>query len=267
MGVERANSSGSYHTPEELQYIVQESQAGGLLRAEQGQMLRDLLAFGQRTAREAMVPRVHIDSIQLGATPEELRATLTETQRTRYPITTGDLDHITGVIHIKDILRLLRDGTSLEADDVRPIAYVPETMELNRVLEAMRNAHTQMVVVMDEHGGTAGVVTIEDLCVEVMGEYEEGNDEIAEVRPTSVDGEWLASGEARLDEVGDALDRVLDHPEVDTVSGLVLSILERAPEVGDAVTYQDVRFEVIKIEGHGVRECRVALVSSSPIEE
>jgi len=256
MGIKREFSTGNYHTSQELQYIVQESQAGGLLRAEQGQVLRDLFAFGERTAREVMVPRVHVDGVRLGSTPQDLRAILRATRRTRYPVYTDDLDHISGMIHIKDVLRLLRDGKSLEPVDVRPMAFVPETTELDGVLAAMRRAHTQMVVVMDEHGGTSGIISVEDLCVEVVGEFEEGSEEMPEVR-RDADGHLSMSGMARLDDVGEALNLVLEHPEVDTVSGLVLALLERPPVVGDAVTYQNLHFEVTAVEGHGVRECHV----------
>ena len=256
MGIRREFSTGSYHTSQELQYIVQESQQGGLLHAEQGQVLRDLFAFGERTAREVMVPRVRVDGVRLGATPQDLRATLRAARRTRYPVYTDDLDHISGVIHIKDVLRLLRDGKSLEPADVRPLAFVPETTELDGVLEAMRRAQTQMVVVMDEHGGTAGIIAVEDLCVEVVGEFEEGSEEIPEVQ-RDANGQLRVSGETRLDDVGEALNLVLEHPEVDTVSGLVLALLERPPVVGDTVSYQGFHFEVMAIEGRGVRECRV----------
>lgn len=261
MGIHRSLTAGNFHTPEELQYIVQESQQGGLLRAEQGQMLRDLFAFGERTAREVMVPRVRVDSLRLGSSPADLARILSATRRTRYPVYTDDLDHVIGLVHIKDVLRMLREARSLESSDVRPLAFVPETMELNRVLEAMRHARTQMVVVMDEHGGTAGIVSIEDLCVEVMGEFEEGSEDAPEVRRDE-SGQWFVSGETRLDDVGEAFDLLLDHPEVDTVSGLILAVLERPPVVGDSVIYNDVRFEVMAIEGHGVRECRATPISA-----
>lgn len=255
-GVKREFSTGNYHTTEELRYIVEESQQGGLLRAEQGQVLRDLFTFGERAAREVMVPRVRVDGLKLGTTPDDLRTILRETRRTRYPVYTENLDQITGVVHIKDVLRLLRDNLTLEQSGVRPIAFVPETTELDGVLEAMHKGHTHMVVVMDEHGGTAGIITIEDLCVEVVGEFEEGSEDDRELRRDK-EGRLCMSGMTRLDDVGEALDMVLEHPEVDTVSGLVLSLLDRPPLVGDTVIYENLLFEVLAIEGHGVAECRV----------
>jgi CBS domain containing-hemolysin-like protein len=256
VGVKREFSTGNYHTSEELRYIVEESQQGGMLRAEQGQVLRDLFTFGERAAREVMVPRVRVDGLKLGTTPEELRAILHETQRTRYPVYIENLDQIAGVVHIKDVLRLLRDNLSLEQSGVRPIAFVPETTELNGVLEAMHKGHTHMVVVMDEHGGTAGIITIEDLCVEVVGEFEEGSEDMRELRRDS-EGRLCTSGMTRLDDVGEALGLILEHDEVDTVSGLVLSLLDRPPVTGDIVNFENLQFEVLDIEGHGVAECRV----------
>lgn len=261
LGVRREVSVGSFHTSQELHYIVQDRQQDGERQDESRNVLRDLFAFGERLAREVMVPRVRVDGVRMGATPEDLRMRLRQARRTRYPVYENDLDHIIGVIHIKDALRLLREGRSLELGDVRPLSFVPETAELDSVLDAMRRAHTQMVVVMDEHGGTAGIISVEDLCVEIVGEFEEGSEDVPEVRRDAT-GVLCASGMARLDDVGEALGLVLEHPEIDTVSGLVLAMLERPSMVGDTVTYQDLLFVVTAVEGHGVRECQVKPLAS-----
>lgn len=254
MGVKRQVSSGHYYSPEELQFIVRESQEGGLLRAELGKVLRDLFDFGDRLAREVMVPRVFVSGIPLHSSPEELKSLIIANRHTRYPVYGEDLDHVEGVIHIKDLLRILREGRALERKDVRPAAFVPETAELDRVVEAMRTSRTQLVIVMDEHGGTAGIVSIEDLCDEAIGEVEEGPDDAPELI-TDRTGRIIASGTLRLDDLGEHLGFVLDHEEVDTISGLVLALLDRPPLVGDSVSYRDVRFDVAEIEGHGVKRC------------
>jgi CBS domain containing-hemolysin-like protein len=267
VGIRREVGASHYYTPEELQYIVRESQEGGLLRAESGQMLRDLFAFGELTAGEAMVPRVHVTGLPLGAPPEELRARLLESRHTRYPVYEGDLDHIVGVVHIKDLLRLLQAARPLTPGDVRPTAFLPETVALDRVLAAMHEARTQLVVVMDEHGGTAGILTIEDLCAEAVGEVEEEPDEPPEIVRDG-EGRALVYGTVRLDEVGEVFGIELEHEEVDTVSGLVLALLGRPPRVGDAVVYEGLHFEVVEVEGHGVERCIVsALPSEAPGEE
>lgn len=263
-GVRREIGHGHYHTSEEIQHIVRESQEGGLLKAESGQVLRDLFEFGELTAGEAMVPRVHVVGLPVGADEAAMRAALASGAHTRYPVFEGSMDQIVGVVHIKDLLRLIAAGMPLSEGDVRPTAFLPETVELDRVIGAMREARTQLVVVMDEHGGTAGILSIEDLVTEAVGEVEEGPDDEApdiERRPSGV---MLVAGTVRLDEVGDLFGLDLEHDEVDTVSGLVLTELERPPVVGDVVTHENLRFEVVAVEGHGVERCAVTVVPTEP---
>jgi CBS domain containing-hemolysin-like protein len=259
-GVNRQATSGHFHTTEELQFIVQESLKGGLLRTESGHVLQELFEFGDLSAGEVMVPRVRITGIPVGATPSEMTAILRTSPHTRYPVYDGDLDDIVGMVHLKDILRRLMDGRPIQAGDVRRVPYVPETAELDRVLEVMHEAQTHMVIVMDEHGGTAGLITIEDLFEEVIGEIEEETHRRPEIHKDSK-GQLHVAGTVRVEEVGERLNLGLEHEEIDTVSGLVLSILERPPVVGDVVIYDGVRFQVTAVQGHGVRECVVSLVS------
>jgi len=256
-GINRYVASGEhYRTPEELQFIVRESQAGGMLRQESADVLQELLEFGDLTAGEVMIPRVRVVGIPAGATADEMLDILRSSPHTRYPVYEGSLDHITGVVHIKDILRRMPNRRALRPSEVREVPYIPETAEMDTVLAAMRRVNSQMAVVMDEHGGTAGVITIEDLFEEVVGEIEEGWVARPEIH-RALDGRLLVAGTVRISEVGEELGLVLEHDEVDTVSGLVLSLLDRPPLVGDVVEYDDVRFEVTAVEGHGVSECAV----------
>ena len=248
-----------YYTPEELQLVVQESEDLGALRAESGQMLQELFEFGDLTAAQVMVPRVRISGIELGTTCAELREVLTRTPHTRYPIYERDLDHIVGILHIKDILRLLLNDETVASSHARPVPLMPETAELDDVLDTMRRERTQMVGVLDEHGGTAGIVTLQDLFEEVVGEIEEGP---AASPPVYRDdqGRLRVKGTMRVDEVGQEFDIDLEHEDVDSVSGLVLTLLGRIPEVGDSVRYGRLQFEVTKVKGHGVDEAAVSLV-------
>ena len=258
LGIERRQNTTNYYTPEELEYIVRESQAGGKLQPESGQVLRELFTFEDLTAGQVMTPRVHLHGVPSDATVEQLRQVLVEDRHTRYPVFEEDLDHIRGVVHIKDLLRLLMAGRRLSRADIRPVAFVPETAGLNTVIEAMRRTRTQMVVVMDEHGGTAGLVVSGDLAAEMVGEMGEG-DETEEEVYRGTDGTVRAAGTLRLEELGQHLGLVLEHEEVDTVSGLVLALLDRPPAVGDEVHWSGIRFRVSAVEGHGVAECVVRL--------
>lgn len=263
MGIQREFSASHYHTPEEIEYLVQESAEGGLLQARAGQVLRNLFDFGELTASEVMVPRVHALGLSRDATSEQITSLVRRSRHTRYPVYEGDLDHIVGMIHIKDLFRLLRAGRTLHENGIRPVPYLPETAELDTVLAAMRKAHAQMAVVMDEHGGTAGIITLEDLFEEVVGDIEEGMATTPHIMKEA-EGRLRVTGTVRLNEIGEALCIPLEHEEVDTVSGLVLMLLDRPPVRGDTVTYNQVRFEVVTVDGHGVGAC---LVTSEPATE
>ena len=249
-----------YHTAEEIQYIVEESEEGGLLRGESGQLLRDLFEFGDRTAGEAMVPRVLLVGIPVGAEPDELRAIVRTQAHTRYPVYSGDLDHIVGSLHIKEVLRHLISNQPVTARDARELPYVPGPTQVTEVLASMRRYRAQMAVVMDQHGGTAGLVTMEDLFEEVIGDIEEGRGRAAIVREAN--GAVRVRGTVRLDEVAKALDWPLEHPKVTTVSGLVLLLLGRPALLGDVVTWNQARVEVTKVAGRGVAE--VLLTRETP---
>jgi CBS domain containing-hemolysin-like protein len=261
-GIRRQDVSAErYHTSEELQYIIQESEEGGLLRGESGQLLRELFEFGDMTAREVMVPRVHLSGIPVGASAEEVRTIVKRNLHTRYPVFDGDMDHIQGSIHIKRVLRHLVTGQPVAPSDARPLPYVPSTLPLDEVIGVLRRSRAQMAVVMDEHGGTAGVVTFEDLFEEVVGEIEEGRGPLPLSRTET--GDLLVRGTVRIDEVGSALGLELDHPDVVTVSGLVLALLRRPAVPGDVVTWNQARVEVTAVWGRGVSEAVVSKSAAS----
>jgi CBS domain containing-hemolysin-like protein len=241
-----------YHTTEELQFIIEESQEGGLLRGEAGQILQELFEFGDLTAGEVMVPRVHVVGIPVGANPEVLRDLVRTHPHTRYPVHESNLDNIVGSLHIKDVLRLIVWNRTVAAADARPLPYVPGPAQLDEVLSAMRKLRAQMAVVMDQHGGTAGLITIEDLFEEVVGEIEEGRARMPIVRDAA--GRLQVRGTVRLEELAEFLGHTVEHPKVTTVSGLVLTLLGRPAAVGDVVVYQGVRIEVTAVAGRGVQD-------------
>jgi CBS domain containing-hemolysin-like protein len=253
----QAHGSEQYYTPEELQLIVEESEEQGALRSESGQVLQELFEFGELTAGEVMVPRVRISGIPVGATPDDLRRILGATPHTRYPVYEGDLDHIVGTYHIKDLLRLLLNGQPVTAAGARQTPVVPETSPLDAVLATMRRERAQLALVIDEHGGTSGIVTLEDLFDEVVGEIEEGPLQTGPQRDAS--GRLRVPGTMRLDELGRFFDLELAHEDVDSVSGLVLTLLGRTPRVGDVVRYDRLQLDVTAVKGRGVDEAAVSL--------
>jgi CBS domain containing-hemolysin-like protein len=266
VGIQRhEHLSDQFHTAEELRLIVEESEKGGVLRADSGRILQELFEFGDLTAGQVMVPRVRVVGLPVGAKPADVRTLLAKWRHTRYPVFDGDLDHIVGMLHVKDLLRRLVLDEQIGAADVRPLPVVPETAALDAVLATMQRAHAHMSVVIDEHGGTAGLISLEDLFEEVVGEIEEGPGTLAGLHPQP-DGSVRAAGTVRLDELGQHFNLDLEHEDVDRVSGLVLARLDRPPVVGDVVDYGRIRFEVTAITGHGVREVRATVLPADVVE-
>ena len=260
IGIKRqANVHERVYTPEELQIIVEESQHGGALRGESARILHELFEFGDLTANQVMVPRVRVVGLRVGAAPDDLRRTVAEQRHTRYPVYDGDLDHIVGMLHIKDLLRRLLANEGVTGSDLRRLPFVPETATLDDVLAAMQRSQTHMTVVVDEHGGTAGIVTLEDLFEEVVGEIDEGVPSSPPIAHNP-DGSVRVAGTLRLDELGRYFHLDLEHDEVESVSGLILARLGRPPIVDDMVEYDRIRLQVTAVSGRGVKEARAWLL-------
>ena len=268
LGVRRPERSGDQsYSPEELQIIVEESEQGGAVRKESGRILRELFEFDALTASQAMVPRVRVVGLPVGATPDVIRRTVATHRHTRYPIYHGDLDHVVGMLHAKDLLRRLLLEEPIVASDVRRLPVVPETMVLDDVLTEMQRAGAHLAVVIDEHGGTAGLISLEDIFEEVVGELDEGVPRSPQLVPTEDASTVRAAGTLRLDELGQHFHLDVSHPEVDSVSGLVLALLDRPPVVGDVVEYRRLRIDVTATHGHGVRGARVTLLPDDETEK
>lgn len=260
-GVKRQQlSAESVRTPEELAYIVRESSAGGLLKKQSATVVQELLEFGDLTAEQVMVPRVRVVGVDVSDAAAEVAKLLRDTPHSRYPVIDGDLDHIVGMVHVKDLLAGLADGQTVRSLQARAVPFVPATMPADQVLATMRQQRSQLVVVMDEHGGTAGIITLEDLIEEIVGELGEDASAPAEIRPRG-DGRFVVAGTVRVADAGAALGAVVEHPDVESVSGLVLALLGRPAKVGDVVEYEELRIEVLALRGRGVRE---ALVGRRP---
>lgn len=254
-GVNRQFAQRLGHTPAELEFVIEESQEGGALRAEAGTLLQDLLQFTSLTAGEVMVPRIKVAGIPLGEPADKLARLLRGSSYTRFPVYRGGLDDIAGCVHVKDLLDKLLNGHPVTEAGLRPVAFVPHTADVDAVMRAMQSAKAELAVVLDEYGGTAGIVTVKDLMDEVLGEIHEDSESL-EIRVVSP-GRLDVAGTVRLAEIGEHLDVDLEHEEVETVGGLVMAQLERPPRLGDTVEYKGLKIEVTALAGMGVRSCRI----------
>jgi CBS domain containing-hemolysin-like protein len=250
------------YTLDELKLIVRESQEGGAIEAHQEEMLQKVFRFGDRQVREVMIPRPDVVGVEAGATVQDLLGLFAEASHARFPVYEDDLDNIVGIVAVKDVLRALAQQPSdMDAPVrslVRPAPFVPETVAVADLFADMRASHNQMAIVIDEYGGTAGVVTLEELVEEIVGRL---SDELfaAEEAVVEVDeGILEVDAQLRIDEVNEQLD--LDLPEgehYETVAGLILSQLQRIPAVGDVLHHEDLELKVTRMKGPKIERVQI----------
>lgn len=261
MGIKR--TAGSHLSSlQDLQYIVTQSQEAGALQKETAEVLQELLAFTDTDAGELMVPRVRMAALDIESTPDDVRKLLADAPHSRYPVYEGSLDHVLGYVHLQELYHRLRQPRlehPVQRQDLHELPFLPATAELETVLQTMHREQLRMVILIDEFGGTAGLISLEDVMAELVGPIEAGELHEAELREDR-DGDLMVEGTLRLDELGEHLGRDLEHDEVETVSGLILDILERPPREGDTVDYHGLHFEVTGVQGRGVGQCKVTLL-------
>jgi CBS domain containing-hemolysin-like protein len=267
-GIDRSQPGAErYYSTEELELVVEESLRGGQLPAGTGRVLHELFELGGLAAEDVMAPRVQVRGVRVGATAEEIAELIRERPHTRYVAYEEDLDDVVGVVHVKELAGLAVARRGLDRASVRAVPFVPESAPLESVVRHMRDELVQFVVVLDEFGGTAGIITPDDVTREILGRVAEddGRPELFE----DPSGRLHVAGTVRLDELSERLENEITHVEIETVGGLVLSLLEREARVGDVVEYQGVRLRVTAVEGRGVAETvveRSAIVGQDPID-
>ena len=249
------------YSSEELRLIMEESHEKGMLEGEEHELMQNVIDFGERAVRQVMVGRTRIVGVPVDATVDEALKLVVAEGYTRYPVYERDMDHIVGMVHVKDLIRSRRrfPGDRPVRQIKRDLPFVPETMLTDEVFEKMRDERVQMVVVFEENGGTAGLVTMEDLVEEVFGEVRDEFD-AEEVEPitTLPDGSLRVQGDVPLEDVADAFDRDdCEWEGIDRVTGLVVDELGRPPRVGDVVENQNLRIVVESVLDKTVGMARV----------
>lgn len=246
------------HSPEEIDLLIAESRDGGLLEPDEHRRLRRALQLGIRPARHLMVPRREIVGVEIDTPVDEVLRTMAETPYTRLPVYAGDIDHVEGLLHTKDLFRGYLEGGRVRSvrQLMRPILMVHESVTADRLLTMMRERRSHQAIVMDEFGGVAGLVTLDDVLTEVMGEVA---DEFRRDEPGPErldDGRARIPGWMRVDEAEPWLGRLWDG-EADTVGGRVMEALGHVPAPGERVVIEGVAVEVEAVEGHAVKSILV----------
>jgi putative hemolysin len=244
------------HSPEEIRMLVEQSEEGGSLQQQDARLLEGVFEFSEKTAQEVMTPRTQMAALDADLTVEAAADQVAITGRSRYPAYTDSLDEIIGVVHAKDILGALRSRPGQTIRTIlRPPLFVPGTREVEDVLADMKRLKTHLAIVLDEYGGTAGLVTMEDLLEEIVGPIYDEHDPQDRVGPT--DGAPRIDGSMPISEFNNQFDAALDDADYTTIGGYIFGQLGRLPRVGDRVTIGPLTFEVVEMEGRRVKTVRL----------
>jgi len=252
----------------ELAYIVEESSARGLIHRTEKTYLENVFDFHERTVTQIMTPRNRMAAVPITADEGEVLEALSSQPHSRYPVYEGDRDNIVGVLHAKDVAQRVVNfpGDFDLRVCMRPALYVPETLPLEAMLQQFRRNHIQFAIVVDEFGGTAGLVTLEDLVEEIIGEIQDEFDiesaplELIALNQVRVRGDLL------VDELAQHLGIALEHPEAETIGGLIMAELGALPHTGARVEYGGLIFSVERMEGMAVASALVEL-PGAPAEQ
>ncbi len=229
----------------------------GVLEEDEGEMIRSIIVLGNTITREVMSHRIDVVGIPTSATVGEAITRGLEAGHSRIPTFDGTIDKITGIFFLRDAVSRHVDPSSLVGALARPAYFVPETKKVDDLLREMQSRRTHLAIVIDEYGGTAGLVTIEDIIEEIVGDIQDEFDHDEAPMRTLDDGVTVVDGAMTLDDVNDALDLRLASDDVDSVGGLVYLGLGRVPSVGDAVTNAGARIAVEEIDGNRITRVRI----------
>lgn len=252
---------GPFITEEELKMLVEVGEEVGAIEKEEKEMISGIFEFGDTDVKEIMVPRIDMKCIEAGESIETARKLILETGHSRIPVYEGSIDNIIGILYAKDLLKYLNSkGAKPKSlrEIIRPAYFVPETKKLDDLLREFQQNRVQIAIVVDEYGGTAGMVTLEDILEEIVGEIKDEYD-IAEEEPLERIDEKQAIVDARMSihDVNEALDINLPEEEFDTIGGLVFNTIGRIPSPGDEVEIDGVKLRVEKMRGRRIMKVRV----------
>lgn len=252
---------------EELQSLIDEGKQEGVMDKEDEELLHSVIDFGETLAREVMVPRMDVVALELGSDLSEVRETIIKVGHTRVPVYKNTIDHIVGILHSKDLIKVWQSGekrTSIRAL-LRPVIFIPGSEKISDLLREMKKTRTHLAIVVDEFGGTAGLITLEDIIEEIIGEVEDEFDSGEEELVREIAGGWVVDARIGIWELAEKLripEKKLEGIESETVGGLMGELLGRLPGPGEEVPFHDYQLRVAKTDGRRVVRIHVRRAGS-----
>lgn len=247
------------HRPEEIELILTQMHEHRQIGQQPVQMIRGVFHLGSRTALDVLTPRTEVAGVAAESSLDEVVARIMDTGYSRLPVFRESLDEIVGVVLALDVWRARERGNGSFADLIRPVPYVPDSKPLEDLLAEMRRDRVHLVVVLDEFGGTRGIVTMEDVVEEIVGDIQDEDEPNAQALLKQDDGTFLVAGRLSVADLNDALHIDLPVDQAATVAGLIMDRLGRIPEVGDRVAFRGARLEVRAMRGRRVSQALVTV--------
>ncbi len=244
---------------EHFQAFLDAGEREGLIEKDEGKMIQSVVDFGDMIVREVMTPRIDMVCISANSTLKELNALVAQTKHSRIPVYKKHIDHIEGVAFSKDLLDYEQKdyGTKKVSSIMHSAYFVPESKRLNELLTEMQKKRIQLAMVVDEYGGTAGLITIEDILEEIVGEIRDEYDKETEEIIEDSDGSLIVSGKVNVEEVEDMLDLELDEGTFETVGGLVFEVLGYFPKVGENFEHKGAKFQILEANDRRIYKVKI----------
>ncbi len=269
MGLEPAGEHGSVHSVEELELLVHSTRQAGLIEEQQEQMVAGVFDFDEIVVQKVMTPRLDLTAVPIEADMDTLIHLVTSSGHSRLPVYEGNLDNIIGTVHIKDVLRNFSNHHENVAlrDVLRPPYFVPENKRAGLLLAEMRRSKTQIAIVRDEYGIVAGVVTIEDLLEEIVGDIQDEYDAEESQLTQMDDHTYLAEGTILIDNFNEATKLDLPTDTANTLGGFVFDVMGHQPELNETATWRNLHFTVIATDGRRIQQVKVVHTPQEVPEE
>jgi putative hemolysin len=256
----QVKATGDQITEEEIRLMINVGEEKGIFQETETEMINSIFEFDDTVAKEVMTPRTDIIAVSSEATLEEILDVIVEENFSRIPVYEESIDNIIGILYVKDLFRMIKRKMEWEVslkNIIRPVFFVPEYKKIDELFKEMQKSKTHIAVVIDEYGGTAGLITIEDLLEEIVGNIFDEYDDVVLDYEKIDDNTYIVSGMLDLGEINDILHTNIPEEEFDTVSGLVLSHSGKMPEVGDEVEVGNVYFRIEEVDDKRISKIRV----------
>ncbi len=255
----------AHHSSEELQYLLDQGKESGALNMVEHELLKNVFDFNERVVKNIMVPRTKISAVEVDCPKEELLHTIISEGYSRVPVYDGNIDKIVGMVHAKDLLPFLIDKQELELKNIiRKPYFIPETKKINDLMSEFQLKRIQIAVVLDEFGGTSGIVTLEDIVEELVGEIQDEYDEEKPIVDQVSEREFIVDASATLHDVNEFLPLELSmSTDYDTISGLVGELFDKIPDVGERKAYSGYYFTILKKTEQNIESVKMELIENS----